>query len=183
MSLERTLPTLGALGVAALLALVAPNAFATGDTGFYLGGGVGQTHGDGNFDDEAEHWKLVGGYNFGWLPFLDVGAELAYVDADILDGEANGHSASLDVESFQATGVLGWSLGPLGLYAKAGMADWNADRRGRGISGDLSGTDPVYGVGARFGLFGLTGRLELERLDTDEIGDLDMVTAGVVYTF
>ncbi|MBW5800149.1 outer membrane beta-barrel protein [Halomonas elongata] len=183
MSLERTLPTLGTLGVAGLLALVAPNAFATGDTGFYLGGGVGQTHGDGNFDDEAEHWKLIGGYNFGWLPFLDVGAELAYVNTGTLDGKANGHSASLDVESFQATGVLGWSLGPLGLYAKAGMADWDADRRGHGISGDPSGTDPVYGVGARFGLFGLTGRLELERLDTDEIGDLDMVTASAVYTF
>ncbi len=113
MFLERVVPTLGALGVAGLLALVAPNAFATGNTGLYLGGGVGQTHGDGNFDDEAEHWKLVGGYNFGWLPFLDVGAELAYVNADTLDGEANGHSASLDVESVQATGVLGWSQGPL----------------------------------------------------------------------
>ncbi|GAA0627395.1 hypothetical protein GCM10009016_16150 [Halomonas beimenensis] len=29
----------------------------------------------------------------------------------------------------------------------------------------------------------LTGRLEVERLDSDALGDLDMVSAGVVYPF
>ncbi|MDN3554297.1 outer membrane beta-barrel protein [Halomonas almeriensis] len=178
-----TLPILGALGLAGLLGLAAPNAFATGETGLYLGGGAGQTHGDQRFDDEAEHWKLIGGYNFSWLPFLDVGGELAYVNAGTLEGTANGGSASLNVESVQATGVLGWSLGPLGLYGKAGMADWDAERRGTGIDADLSGTSPVYGLGVRAGLLDVTGRLEVERLDTDDIGNLDMVTASVVYTF
>ncbi|RTQ99157.1 outer membrane beta-barrel protein [Halomonas nitroreducens] len=169
--------------LAAGLALAAGNAQATGDTGPYLGGGIGQMHGDGDFDDQAEHWKLVGGYNVGWLPFLDLGAELAYVNGGTLDGEVGGRSATLEVESVQAMGVAGLSVGPLGVYAKAGMADWDADQRGRGVSRDRSGTDPVYGLGARVGLLGLTGRLEVERLDTDEIGNLDMFTAGVVYTF
>lgn len=179
-----TLPrTLLAAGLAASLTLAAGHAAATGTTGLYLGGGLGQLHGDNDFDDDAEFWKLVGGYNFGWLPFLDLGAELAYVNADRLAGEVNGRDASLELDSLQALGVAGLSFGPLGVYAKAGMADWDAEQRGRGVSRDRSGTDPVYGLGARIELLDLTGRLEYERLDTDEIGNLDMVSAGLVYTF
>ncbi|MDN3555783.1 outer membrane beta-barrel protein [Halomonas maura] len=175
------LKVLIAAGLAGGLAMAAGTTQAGGDTGLYLGGGVGQMHGDGDFDDEAGLSKLMGGYNFGWLPFLDLGVELAYVNGGELDGEVNGRSATREVESLQAQGVAGMSFGPMGVYAKAGMADWDAEQRGPGS--DRSGTDPVYGVGASFGLFGLTGRLEYERLDTDEIGNLDMVTAGAVYTF
>lgn len=167
-------------GLAAGFALGAAPTMAAG-TGFYVGAGAGETHGDGAFDDQTNHWKLTGGYHFGWLPFLDLGAELSYVNTGELEGEVNGRSASLEVESVQAMGLAGLSVGPLGLYAKAGMADWDAERSG-GL-GDRSGTDPVYGVGARLGLFGLTGRLEYERIDADVIGDLDLVTAGVIYTF
>lgn len=179
-----TLPrTLLAAGLAGSLMLATGTALATGNTGLYLGGGLGQLQGDDDFDDEAEFWKLVGGYNFGWLPFLDLGAELAYVNGGELEGEVEGRSATLETESVQALGVAGLSFGPLGVYAKAGMADWDAEQRGRGVSRDHSGTDPVYGLGARLELLDLTGRLEYERLDTDEIGNLDMVSAGLVYTF
>ncbi|SFT37058.1 outer membrane beta-barrel protein [Halomonas saccharevitans] len=170
-----------AAGLASALALSAAPAMAAG-TGFYVGAGAGETHADGDFDDETSHWKLTGGYHFGWLPLIDLGAEVSYVNTGELDGEVGGRSATLEVESVQAMGLAGLSFGPLGLYAKAGMADWDAERRGRGL-GDRSGTDPVYGVGARLGLFGLSGRLEYERIDADEINDLDMLTAGVIYTF
>ncbi|UYG07603.1 porin family protein [Halomonas sp. M4R1S46] len=183
MSRKTPLRSLLAVSLAGGLVLAAGTAQATGNTGPYLGGGIGQMHGDGAFDDEADLWKLTAGYNVGWLPFLDLGAELAYVNGDSLDGEVDGRSATREVASVQAMGVAGLSFGPLGVYAKAGMADWDAEQRGRGVSRDHSGTDPVYGLGARFGLLGLTGRLEYERLDTDEIGNLDMVTAGAVYTF
>lgn len=183
MDMTQAVKPLILAGVTTVLLAGASTAAATGTTGLYLGGGVGETQGEGNFDDEAGHWKLVGGYNFGWLPFLDLGAELAYVSSDGLKGQVNGRSATLEVESVQAMGVAGLSFGPLGVYAKAGMADWDAEQRGRGVNDDFSGTDPVYGLGARLQLLGVTGRLELERMDTDDIGDLDMVTAGVVYTF
>ncbi len=183
--MTRTTPlrSLLVVSLATGLALAAAPAFATGATGFYLGGGVGQMHGDDTFDDEADMAKLTAGYNFGWLPFLDLGAELGYVNGDTLDGEVDGRSASLEVEAVEAMGVAGLSFGPLGVYAKAGMADWDSERRGRGLTRDAAGTDPVYGLGARVELLDLTGRVEVERLDTDEIGDIDMVTAGVVYTF
>ncbi|MFG6178665.1 porin family protein [Halomonas sp. THAF12] len=183
MSRMTPLRSLLAVSLATGLTLTAAPALATGSTGFYLGGGVGQMHGDNDFDDESELWKLTAGYNVGWLPFLDLGAELGYVNGGTLDGEVNGRSATLDVEAFEAMGVAGLSFGPLGVYAKAGMADWDAERRGAGLNRDDSGTDPVYGLGARFELLDITGRVEVERIDTDEIGDIDMVSAGVVYTF
>lgn len=183
MEMRQAVKPLMLAGVATVLLAGASSAAATGTTGLYLGGGVGQMEGEGSFDDKADHWKLVGGYNFGWLPFLDLGAELAYGSGDGLNGQVNGRSATLEVESFQAMGVAGMSFGPLGVYAKAGMSDWDAEQRGRGVNDDFSGTDPIYGLGARLQLLGLTGRLELERLDTDDVGNLDMFTAGVVYTF
>ncbi|WP_136247114.1 outer membrane beta-barrel protein [Halomonas borealis] len=183
--MPRTTPlrSLLAVSLATGLALAAAPALATGATGLYLGGGVGQMHGDNDFDDEADMVKLTAGYNFGWLPFLDLGAELGYINGDTLNGEVDGRSGTLEVSAVEAMGVAGLSFGPLGFYAKAGMADWDGERRGRGLTRDYSGTDPVYGLGARFELLDLTGRLEVERLDTDEIGDIDMFTAGVVYTF
>ncbi|WP_043487553.1 outer membrane protein [Halomonas halodenitrificans] len=180
MVLSRALLT---AGLAAGLTMAAGTAAATGSTGAYIGGGLGQMSGGGAFDDDAEHWKLVAGYNVGWLPLLDLGAELAYVNGGKIDGRVGDHSATLEVESFQAMAVAGASFGPLGFYAKTGMADWDAEQRGRGVSRDHSGTDPIYGLGVRAGLFGLSGRLEYEYLDTDGIDALDMVTAGVVYTF
>ena len=178
--LARTLLT---AGLAAGLTMAAGNAAATGSTGPYLGVGLGQLGGGGAFDDDAEHWKLTAGYNLGWLPFLDLGAELAYANGGKLDGRVDGRNATLEVESFQAMAVAGLSFGPLGLFAKAGMADWDAEQRGRGVNRNHSGTDPIYGLGIRAGLFGLSGRLEYEYLDTDGIEALDMVTASVVYTF
>ncbi|QFT83518.1 hypothetical protein FIU88_00870 [Halomonas sp. THAF12] len=183
MSRKTPLRSLLAATLATGLAVTAVPAFATGATGLYLGGGLGQMHGDHDFDDEADMVKLTAGYSVGWLPFLDLGAELGYVNGDSLNGEVDGRSGTLDVEAFEAMGVAGLSFGPLGVYAKAGLADWDAERRGRGLTRDYSGTDPVYGLGARFELLDLTGRVEVERLDADEIGDIDMVTAGVVYTF
>ncbi|MCK2185199.1 outer membrane beta-barrel protein [Halomonas getboli] len=183
MTRKTPLRSLLAATLATGLAITAAPAFATGTTGVYLGGALGQMHGDDDFDDEADMVKLTAGYNVGWLPFLDLGAELGYVNGDTLHGEVDGRSGSLDVDAFEAMGVAGLSFGPLGVYAKAGMADWDAERRGRGLTHDYSGTDPVYGLGARVELLDITGRVEIERLDTDEIGDIDMVTAGVVYTF
>ncbi|MBY5983248.1 porin family protein [Halomonas sp. DP5Y7-2] len=171
-------------GVVMGLALMAStHCVAGGSTGLYVGIGAGQIQGDDDFDDEASAAKVFAGYNFGWLPFLDLGAELSYLNGSELDGDVDGTSATLDIESLQAMGIAGFSFGPFGVYGKAGMADWDADRNGRGVSKDYSGTDPVYGFGARVQLFDVTGRLEVERIDADRIGHVDTLTGSVVYTF
>ncbi|MGQ7248535.1 outer membrane beta-barrel protein [Halomonas sp. V046] len=175
--------TLLALGLSATLLALSSHCIAGGSTGLYLGAGAGQLQGDHDFDDETGMAKIFAGYNFGWLPFLDVGAELSYLNGGELDGDVDGKSASLEIESLQAMGIAGFSFGPLGIYGKAGVADWDAERRGSGLDKDYSGTDPVYGIGARMQLFDVTGRLEVERIDADRIGNVDSLTGSVVYTF
>ncbi|MAY71692.1 MAG: hypothetical protein CME82_09595 [Halomonas sp.] len=178
--LRRMALVAAALGLALL---TSTHCVAGGSTGLYVGVGAGQMQGDDDFDDEASAAKVFAGYNFGWLPFLDLGAELSYLNGGELDGDVDGTSARLEVESLQAMGIAGFSFGPFGVYGKAGMADWDADRSGNGLNKDYSGTDPVFGLGARMQLFDVTGRLEVERIDADEIGHVDSLTGSVVYTF
>lgn len=173
-----------ALCLSSVLLLMSCPCFAGGGTGLYLGAGVGQIEGDRDFDDDAGTAKLFAGYNFGWLPFLDLGAELSYMDGGKLHGRVDGHGASLEVDSWQAMGIAGLSLGPFGVYGKAGMAGWDAERRGNGnIDHNYDGHDPVYGIGVRLKLFDVTGRLEFERIDTDDIGNIDSLVGSVIYTF
>lgn len=41
----------------------------------------------------------------------------------------------------------------------------------------------AYGVGAQLNLGALGVRVEYEKFDTDTIGDLDVISAGLVFTF
>src|SRR5690606_14164384 len=81
---QRTLPRTSA-AVLALLLLPGPLLAGT-DSGLYAGFGLGRAsieldpaEGFG-FDDDDAAWKLVGGYNYGWIPLVDLAAELSYVD-------------------------------------------------------------------------------------------------------
>lgn len=184
MSLVVRRETFWAVCLSSVLLLMSSHCFAGGNTGFYLGAGAGQIEGDGDFDDDAGLAKVFAGYNFGWLPFLDLGAELSYMNGGKLHDHIDGHSASLEIDSWQATGIAGLSFGPFGVYGKAGFAEWDAERRGGGnLDRNFDGTDPVYGIGARLKLFDVTGRLEVERIDTDDIGNIDSLTGSVIYTF
>src|SRR5690348_11552817 len=55
------------------------------ESGFYLGGGVGQStfkedSSSINFDENATAWKVFAGYRIGALPILDFAGELTYRD-------------------------------------------------------------------------------------------------------
>ncbi|QEM83584.1 outer membrane beta-barrel protein [Halomonas binhaiensis] len=182
MSLKVRLAALLAMGLGFGL-FTSSSCIAGGNSGFYIGAGAGQMQGDDDFDDETGLGKVFAGYNFGWLPFLDIGAELSYLNSGELNGKVDDTRATLEIESWQAMGIAGLSFGPLGVYGKAGFADWEGERRGHNLDHDYSGTDPVYGLGARMQLFDVTGRLEVERIDTDDLGNIDSITGSVVYTF
>lgn len=77
-------------------------------------------------------------------------------------------------------GVVGLSFGPLRVYAKAGMAGWDAERLGSGLARDGAGHRPGLQLGAHPEVLDLTVRLGGTHLYGDYI---DMVSAGVVYTF
>lgn len=149
-------------------------ALAGAESGLYVGFGVGDTTLEGSgFDVEDSGYKILGGYNFGLVPLVDIAVEASYVDF--------GELGVLDVTGVSAFGLIGASFGPFGLFAKAGVLDWEVESNFALIDGE-SGTDSAYGVGARFSIGSFAVRAEYEVFDLDDV-DLDMVSISGVYTF
>jgi len=186
------------LAGALLLAALALPATASADSGFYLGGSVGTAGTELQFEDGVEFdeddfaWKAFGGFNFD-LPVIDLAIEGGYVNLGSPGGNVNVPGAGtadvdLDLDALSGFGLLGVDLGPIGLFAKAGLVSWDAESTIEGLgSDDESGTDPAYGVGARFSIGSIELRAEYEVFDIDVDGvdstDLSMVSAGFVWTF
>ena len=160
------------------------SAWAGAESGLYLGGGVGDTNIKGNqggddFDFDSTGYKLVMGYNFGVVPLVDLAVEGAYVDL----GEESSGGVSVEQTSWNAFGLAGLSFGPLGIFAKTGLAAWDAETSVGGISSSDSGTDPVYGIGARLQFGSFQARLEFERYDQSDFDDVKMSSVSFLYTF
>jgi hypothetical protein len=148
---------------------------AGADSGFYIGGGVGSAgvEEDG-FDESDTAYKVFGGYNIGFIPLVDFAVEASYVDF----GSPANSNLNVDISGINAFGLAGLSFGPFGIFAKAGAIKWDIDTNN---SSD-SGTDPAYGVGARFALGSFAVRAEYELYDLDGV-DVNMVSVSGVYTF
>ena len=171
------------IGLLAILAAPAP-ALAGAESGAYIGAGLGNTNIKGpvdgnNYDADSSGYKFILGYNFGVVPLIDVAVEGSYVDM----GEETSNDITYSQTSFNGFGLLGLSLGPAGLFAKAGLASWDADTRAGGLKKTASGTDPVYGIGARIQILSVTGRIEYEYYDQGNIDDVSMASISLLYTF
>ena len=159
--------------------LVIPTvAVAGADSGFYVGAGVGDASiKDTNIDESDSAYKLFGGYNIGFIPFVDFAVEASYVDF----GKPNTSSDSVEISGLNAFGLAGLSFGPFGVFAKAGAISWDPDTTNGNVTSSDSGTDPAYGLGARFAIGPFSVRAEYEVYDLK--ADLDMVSISGVYTF
>lgn len=164
-----------AISLVSSFTVLSNTAFAGADSGFYIGAGVGDaSYDEQDFDENDTGYKVFGGYNIGFIPLVDFAVEASYVDFGspsntVLDVEATG---------FNAFGLAGLSFGPFGIFAKAGMLNWDSDTT---FGGD-SGTDPAYGLGARFAIGSFAVRAEYELYDLDGV-DIDMVSVSGVFTF
>jgi OOP family OmpA-OmpF porin len=200
MSKART--GLAILGLASAMAFVGP-AFAQ-DTGFYLGGALGQTSvdldctGTTSCDDEDSSWRIFGGYQFN----KHLALEFGYADL----GES---TASVSVPPFIATGTLEatvWDLVAVGslpiadrfsIFGKIGLyradTDFSVTVPGLGSASESdSNTDLTYGVGARYDFTRNLGvRLEWQRYqdvggeffgETAE-SDVDVISVAVIWKF
>jgi len=153
-------------------------AVAGADSGFYIGAGVGDASvKDADFDASDSAYKIFGGYNIGFIPLVDFAVEASYVDF----GKPSTTVGSVEVSGVNAFGLAGLSFGPFGIFAKAGMINWDADSTFGSTTSSESGTDPAYGVGARLAIGSFAVRAEYEVYDLD--ADLDMVSISGVFTF
>ncbi|WP_166263543.1 outer membrane beta-barrel protein [Marinobacter caseinilyticus] len=176
------------------LLAVSGTTHAGSDSGFYLGASIGDAQLDFDdelpdpndvnvnidFDDEDTAYKIFAGYNFGLIPLLDLAVEGAYVDFGKFNGTVGANNNSnFEVDGWTGAGLAGVKLGPIGVFAKAGFIRWDGDLENFG--GD-DGTDPLYGIGARFTLLSFQVRAEYERYDLDNF-DIDYYSVGAAFTF
>ena len=159
--------------------LAMPTAAVAGaDSGFYIGAGVGDASVKiADFDASDSAYKIFGGYNIGFIPLVDFAVEASYVDF----GNPSTSLGNVEVTGLNAFGLAGLSFGPFGVFAKAGAISWDADSTFNSLSSSDSGTDPAYGIGARFAIGSFAVRAEYEVYDLD--ADLDMVSVSGVFTF
>lgn len=189
--------------VAAGLALAGAQASAAD---FYAGASVGEatletsdTFDGQDLDFEASDtaFKLFGGYMFNDY----IGVEVAYYDGGDQDdrvgfdgGELGPLTAGVEASltGFAAQLVGQYPVGPVDLFAKAGVLAWDldadvevSDTFGNRASEDVGddGSDMIYGVGARYNAGQWGVRAEYEVIDASNIDDATVWSLGLEYSF
>ena len=180
----------------ALLLSIGAGTAQAADSGFYVGGSIGQatielpSDPTFEFDENDTAWKVFGGYNFD-LGAVDLGIEAAYVNfGEPQIGDATAY-VGFESTGFEALGVAALAVGPVDIFAKLGLIAWDV----KGIIGGSevppefrftdsdNGTDVAYGLGARwnFGQWGI--RAELEGFDIPDADNVTMWSLGASYSF
>lgn len=183
---------LTSLGCSAVLLCVSSVAWAGAETGFYLGGSVGSASSDVSYtesgggyvsyDDDDSAYKVFLGYNFGVIPLINLAIEGSYVDLGTAQGTVAGTTYETSVNGWNAFGLLGFNLGPVELFAKAGAMSWEADTVSPVSTQSDSGTDPAYGLGLQFQIKSLAIRAEYEVFDLETV-NIGFGSIGLSYTF
>ena len=157
-------------------------AVAGAESGIFLGIGAGDAtvKNDGeDFDESDSAYKVLFGYNFGVVPFIDLALEASYVHF----GNQSSDLYEAEVTGLDAFGLAGLSFGPFGIFVKAGVIDWGLDTNDGTFTNSESGTDPAYGIGARFAIGSFSVRAEYEYFDLDSDVELGMASISGIYTF
>jgi hypothetical protein len=155
--------------------------------GLYVGGGVGTAAiedsaanpGGTAFDESDRAFKIFGGYRFDLLPIVSLSGEVGYRDL----GKPNSAAAEYKVNGFDYGALAGVGLGPVELFARVGGMQYNLDKTVGGAKTSFDGSAPVYGVGARFSLFGIGVRAEYEKIDIPELDNARMISVSAFYQF
>jgi OOP family OmpA-OmpF porin len=178
-----------ALAATAALGLLAAPAFAA-DNGIYLGASVGQSGvsfedtiagEDVDFDVDSTGFKAILGWRFvDWLA-----VEANYVDLGSGDDRVAGTKIETDVNGFTLSAVGFLPVGPVDLFARVGVIDWEADVTAPefDLESNDDGTDLTYGIGAQFRVWSLGVRAEYEQFDISNADTVDMISLGVTWTF
>jgi len=171
MTVSRFTRTRRAAALVALAGvLVGPAAYA--DSGFYIGGSLGDANvevSDFGFDENDSAGKVFGGYIV-VMPVVDFGVEVAYVDF----GKPSG---PYELDAISAFGMAGLDYGLFGMFAKVGLVSWD------NVITSNSGSDTAYGLGFRLTFSSVEVRAEYERFDIEIADSVDMLSLGILWRF
>ena len=178
--------------------LVVPATYANAaESGFYLGGSIGTAAVEANiddggvvlpqpppvFDEDDFGWKVFGGYNFALGEVFTLGLEGGYTDLGKPSAEILTVPISVDPTALTFYGTAGFDIGPVGVFAKYGMVNWDVEAVIDDIRVSDDGSDPAYGVGLRFNLGSVEIRGEYEIYDISDVEDVTMLSVGLAYRF
>lgn len=152
------------------------------DNGIYLGASLGDANieidrGLAQIDSDDTGFKFLAGLR----PLDWFAVEASYVNF----GEAEDGILAAETDGISAFGVFFVPVGPVDLFAKAGLISFDSTVEVDGLGTLLAedGTDLAYGVGVQFRLLSLGIRAEYEKFDIDDVEDANMLSIGVTYTF
>lgn len=155
--------------------------------GVYVGGGAGTASikdsasnpGGTQFNESDAAFKAFGGYRFDLLPIVSLSGEVGYRNL----GKPNTAATEYKVHGFDYAALAGVGLGPVELFARFGGMQYTLDKTISGTNTRFDGSAPVYGVGARFSLFGIGVRAEYEKIDIKELDNAQMISVSAFYQF
>lgn len=161
--------------VARLLATASLLALGTAaHAAFYVGAGAYSTSVDvaaGTIPDDSDVAPAIFA---GFRPIELVGVEAGYYDL--------GSYSGIDASALTLAGLVSMEIGPVGVYAKGGLAQTTIDL---GTLGDDESADPFGGIGASVDLMDkLYAYGEFLRFTHDDAGvDIDVLGVGLRYAF
>ena len=182
------------VGSAVLVFLPFSNANAVED-GWFIGGSIGSAQVEANvdpgdlpstpptFDEDDFGWKLYGGYNWVLAKTFGFGIEGGYVNFGSPSTTILGTRFEVEPTALDLFATLGFDIGPVGVFGKVGYAWWDVDVSIADLTASDDGSDPAYGIGARFNLWSLEIRGEYEFFDVSDVDDVTMWSIGVVWRF
>jgi hypothetical protein len=164
---------------------------AIAESGIYVGGGVGQAKvedsagnpGGMDFSESDVGLKLFAGYHLDVIPLISLAAEVGYRDLGKQATTTAGIDSDYRVTGFDYSVLAGVGLGPVDLFARVGGMQYDLQKNVLGVKNDYDGTAPLYGIGLWVTLFGLGVRAEYEKIDIDQLDNVEMVSVSAFYQF
>jgi len=171
------------------------------DHNFYLGASIGSAKANdacddldevsfiGSCDERDTAGKLFAGYQFTSL----WGVEAFYADfgETSAKGTINGDSAKaeFDADGFGLAATATWDINEqFSIFGKFGVIRWDVDGKASienlSATDDDDGTDILFGAGAGYSFTeNIAIRAEWERFNDVSDTDIDLFSAGIVYSF
>ena len=176
-----------AIAFAGALTLLA-TASQAADSGFYVGGGVGQAmveadSGGQSFDESSTSYRAFAGYRLGVIPILDLAGEIGYRDLGKAEGTVGGSAVSYQTKGADAAVLVIFPILGFDLFGKAGVFQYSLDKTVNGVTTGYDGTAPMYGAGVGFRFWRLGVRAEYEYLDVDETKKQQVGMVSVYFRF
>ena len=177
--------------VLAVIAVAIPFKANADDTGFFIGGGVGQAfirdsfsdlgnEEDFNFNEKDLGYRLFLGYR----PLKILAVEAGWRNFGTPDkGVLNIGAIEYKNTAFDAFVVGIVPIWILEIHGKVGVGLWDSKTKFMGIERNDNGSDFMWGAGLAVQIASIGVRVEWEQLETDHPETLGMASVGLTYTF